>query len=184
MIDSPKEYLPEYILSALHIESYEPSPSQHSKIGRLHNSIVGHFGLERTLKRFKDLKDTWEYQRQHIRYYIDHCPCCQKMNMLKIPIHAHGFTTSTYTPMECLNTDFIGPFSDQGYFLVIVDTFTRWVELYHNKMRQLYLLQSVSSNTSVVLEHLINYDRIMVLISSQKQFANFSSLLVSNTVLH
>ena len=26
MIDSPKEYSPEYILSALHIESYEPSP--------------------------------------------------------------------------------------------------------------------------------------------------------------
>ena len=53
------------------------------------------------------------------------------MNMLKIPIHAHGFTTSTYTPMECLNIVFIGPFPDQGYILVIVDTFTRWVELYH-----------------------------------------------------
>ena len=87
--------------------------------------------LERTLKRFKDLNDTWEYQRQHVRYFIDHCPCCQKMKMLKIPIHAHGFTTSTYTPMECLNIDFIGPFPDQGYILVIVDTFTRWVELYH-----------------------------------------------------
>ena len=53
------------------------------------------------------------------------------MNMLKIPLHAHGFTTSTYTPMECLNIDFISPFPDQGYILVIVDTFTRWVELYH-----------------------------------------------------
>ena len=53
------------------------------------------------------------------------------MNMLKISIHAHGFTTSTYTPMECLNIDFIGPFPDQGYILVIVDTFTCWVELYH-----------------------------------------------------
>ena len=51
--------------------------------------------------------------------------------MLKIPIHAHGFTISTYTPMECLNIDFIGPFPDQGYILVIVDTFTRLVELYH-----------------------------------------------------
>ena len=27
--------------------------------------------------------------------------------------------------------DFISPFPDQGYILVIVDTFTRWVELYH-----------------------------------------------------
>ena len=31
----------------------------------------------------------------------------------------------------CLNIDFIGPFPDQGYILVTVDTFTRWVELYH-----------------------------------------------------
>jgi hypothetical protein len=57
----------------------------------------------------------------------------QKMSMLKIPIHAHGFSTSTYTPMECLNIDFIGPFPDGGYVLVIVDTFTRWVQLYHTK---------------------------------------------------
>ena len=54
----------------------------------LHNT--GHYGLEHALKRFKDLKDTWEYQRQHIRYFIDSCPCCQKMNMLKILIHTHG----------------------------------------------------------------------------------------------
>ena len=66
MIDSPKEHSPEYILSALHIEPNKPSPSQYSKISLLHNSIVGHSGLERTLKRFKDLNDTWEYQRQHI----------------------------------------------------------------------------------------------------------------------
>ena len=59
-----------------------------------------------------------------------HCPCCQKMNVLKIPIHAHSFTTSTYSPMDCLNRDFIGPFPDKGYILVIVCTFTRWVELY------------------------------------------------------
>ena len=76
--------------TALHIELYEPSPSQYSMICMMHNTFVGHFGLERTLKRFKDLKDTWEYQRQHIRYFIDSCPCCQKMNMLKILIHTHG----------------------------------------------------------------------------------------------
>ena len=89
----------------------------------LHNTVVGHYEVKRTLKRVKDLKDTWE--QQHVRYYVDHCPCCQKMNVLKIPIHAHGFTTSTYTSMECLNIDFVGSFPDQGYILVIVDTLTR-----------------------------------------------------------
>jgi transposase InsO family protein len=41
-----------------------------------------------------------------------------------------GIATSSYTPMECLNVDFIGPLPDGGYILVIVDTFTRWVELF------------------------------------------------------
>ena len=52
------------------------------------------------------------------------------MSMLKQPIHSHPFTTSRYYPMECLNIDFIGPFPDKGYVLVIIDTFTRWVELF------------------------------------------------------
>ena len=113
IIDSPEKYSPEYILSALHIESYKPRPSQYFKIGMLHNTVVSHYGLERTLKRFKNLKDNWEYQRQHVRYFIHHCPCRQKMDMLQIPIYANGFTTSTYTPIECLNIDFIGPFPDE-----------------------------------------------------------------------
>ena len=47
------------------------------------------------------------------------------MSVLKISIHAHGFTTLTYTPIECSNIDFLGPFPDKGYILVIVYTFTR-----------------------------------------------------------
>jgi transposase InsO family protein len=53
------------------------------------------------------------------------------MSMLKVPIHAHGFSTSTYTPIGCPNIDFVGLIPDEGYVLVIIDTFTRWVELYH-----------------------------------------------------
>ena len=52
------------------------------------------------------------------------------MNMLKISILAHGFITSTYAPMKCLNIDFIRSFPNQGYTLVIVCTFNRWVRLY------------------------------------------------------
>ena len=55
MIDSPKEYSPEHILSALHIEPLSIFQNWHAM---LHNTVVGHYGLERTLKRIKDLKDT------------------------------------------------------------------------------------------------------------------------------
>jgi adenine-specific DNA glycosylase len=32
--------------------------------------------------------------------------------------------------MEVLNIDFLGPYPDKGYVLVIIDTFTRWIELF------------------------------------------------------
>ena len=133
MVDFPQEYTPDAIMSANTIEKFKLTRDQYNTISKVHNSQVGHFGLERTLKRLIDKKIVWQYMRQHVRWFIDHCSCCQKMSMLKVPIHAHGFSTSTYTPMECLNIDFIGPFPDGGYVLVIIDTFTRWVELFHTE---------------------------------------------------
>jgi len=109
-------------------------------IGKVHNSVCGHHGVERTLRMLttpssKDsnvtlIKRNTPYLRTHIKQYIAMCPNCQKMSMIKIPIITHPFTTSRYYPMECLNIDFVGPFPDKGYILVIIDTFTRWVELY------------------------------------------------------
>jgi hypothetical protein len=52
------------------------------------------------------------------------------MSVLKVPIAAHPFTVSSYLPMERLQTDFIGPFPDDSYILVIICCFTSWVELY------------------------------------------------------
>ena len=113
------------------MEKFKLTRNQQRVIASVHNSFVGHFGLERTIKRLKVIGETWEFQRQHVRHFIDRCPCCQKMSMLKIPIHAHQFTTSTYVPMKCLNIDFVGSFPDGGYILLIVCTFTRWIEPYH-----------------------------------------------------
>ena len=76
----------ENIISASIIEKFKLTPNQQRVIASVHNSFVGHFGLERTLKRLKEIGETWEFQRQHVRYFIDRCPCCQKMSMLKIPI--------------------------------------------------------------------------------------------------
>jgi hypothetical protein len=131
MTDSPAEYRKSEILSSTIIPKFKLTDYQYKTISSLHNSNDRHFGLERTMKRLQEVNKRWEFQRHHVRWSIDHFPLGQKMSMLKIPIHAHGFSTSTYTPMQCLNVDFIGPFSDGGYIFVIVDTFTRWVELFH-----------------------------------------------------
>jgi transposase InsO family protein len=109
-------------------------------IGMVHNSVSGHHGFERTLRMLTTpssadsnitlINKPIQFLRQHIKQFIKMCPCCQKMSMIKIPIHAHPFTTSTYLPMQCLNIDFVGPYPDGGYVMVIIDTFTRWVELF------------------------------------------------------
>jgi hypothetical protein len=111
-------------------------------IGKVHNSVSGHHGLERTLRMLTTpsssdskitlIKKQIPFLRSYIKQYIAQCPCCQKMSMIKVPIHSHPFTTSRYYPMECLNIDFIGPYPDGGYVHVIIDTFTRWVELQYS----------------------------------------------------
>ena len=80
-IDSPEEYSNSRILPVIS-RSFKPRDILYSKIGKLHNSRVGHFGVERILKRFLAQNDTWKYQRQHVkwfivswkRYYLD-CVC-------------------------------------------------------------------------------------------------------------
>ena len=131
MIDSPREYTADMILAATIIPKIQLTDIQYKTIASVHNSMVGHYGLSRTMKRLKANQHKWEFMENHVRYFIDFCPQCQKMSMIKIPIHAHPFTTSSYYPMECLNIDFVGPFPDGGHILVIIDTFTRWTELYH-----------------------------------------------------
>jgi RNase H-like domain found in reverse transcriptase len=70
MIDFPQEYTPETIMSANIIEKFKLTREQYNTIRKVHNSQVGHFGLERTLKRLKDTNKTWQFQRQHVRCVI------------------------------------------------------------------------------------------------------------------
>ena len=51
MIDSSEEYSNSRILSVIS-RSFKPSDILSSKIGKLYNSKVGHFGIERMLKHF------------------------------------------------------------------------------------------------------------------------------------
>jgi transposase InsO family protein len=133
MSEEPDLYDELDILCAI-TEKFVLNSSEYQMISSVHNSLVGHSGLERTVKRLtfklQNLKTSWKFLRQKVKRFIALCPCCQKMSQLKIPIAAHPFTVSSYSPMECLNIDFVGPYPDGGYVLVLVDTFTRWVELY------------------------------------------------------
>ena len=68
--------------------------------------------------------------KQHVRTFIQNCPCCQKLSAKDPKINTSHFATSNYAIFDTLNVDYIGPFPDKGYILVIIDTFTRWTELF------------------------------------------------------
>lgn len=68
--------------------------------------------------------------KQHVRSYIRNCPCCQKLSAVDAKINAAHFSTSTHAIFDTLNIDYVGPFPDKGYILVIIDTFSRWTEMF------------------------------------------------------
>ena len=53
-----------------------------------------------------------------------------KMSVIYTPVHIHKYTTSTYRPFDAVNIDYIGPYPDNGYVLIMICSFTRWTELY------------------------------------------------------
>ena len=104
------------------------------RIKAVHNSSVGHHGVERTLAYLQKQGHHWKYMRDHVKTFVKQCPLCQKMNRLKIPIRTVRFTLARYNVMERVNMDTIGPLppDEQGneYILVIIDCFSRWVQMY------------------------------------------------------
>ena len=143
------------VLSVLQTQEIEKGNYLTSVIRQTHNYLVGHHGINRTcqavkvaLKVHADLgidkddmriiyKDAYSQTeiKGRVTEYIKKCAICQK-------ISAHGiellkttpWTGSTYAPGECIQMDHIGPFplDERGntHILVIIDTCTRWLELY------------------------------------------------------
>jgi transposase InsO family protein len=106
---------------------------QYQNISKVHNSLVGHFGVEKTLTRLIEGEQSWRGMRRHVRQFIRQCPTCQKLSDKKLALKLHPFTRASYDPMEILNVDTIGPVAvddfNNCHILVIIDCFTRWVEL-------------------------------------------------------
>jgi hypothetical protein len=113
------------------IRSIEPATDEQIVyIQMCHNAIVGHNGVDRTLTRLFSLQQVWKNMKQHVRTYINNCACCQKLSAIDPKIKASHFETSNYAIFDTLNVDYIGPFPDKGYILVIIDTFSRWTEMF------------------------------------------------------
>ena len=167
----------EYVLSLSEYEQlslldeFKLDTDIYKKISQVHNSKNGHFGVERTVYKLHKSQQEWPFMREHVRKFIKQCPCCQKMNVLKIPIHTHPFTTAAYAPMERINVDTIGPLEadDDGntYIIVVVDCFSRWLELYPVRDT------SAEAAAAVLLDHTSRYGMANQILSDNgSQFVN------------
>ena len=84
--DSVPSDIAEAVVSALH-EIIHVSDSQLEKIEMSHNPMVGHGGVLRTTEHLKGLEEEWLDMEHHFKDFIQNCACCQKMSVIKIPVH-------------------------------------------------------------------------------------------------
>ena len=109
----------------------KPTKRQYRAISAVHNSIAGHQGVKNTMAKLKQQEIHWEYMRRHVECFIRYCPECQELSQVKPNNISHQFTASSYWSTDRLAIDFAGPHDDGGYVLLVIDTFSRWVELFH-----------------------------------------------------
>ena len=72
-----------------------------------HNAIVGHNGVDRTFTRLFSLQQVEKNMKQHVRTFIQNCPCCQKLSAKDPNINASHFATLNYAIFDTLNVDYI-----------------------------------------------------------------------------
>ena len=135
--NSPSNHKPTHTLAVLEHEIFPHrlTDEVHTRITQAHNSEVGHFGVDKTITHLVKTGNKWKNMRRHIRQFVHQCPVCQKLKERHLALKVHPFTTAAYLPMDVLNIDTIGPMDSPDedgntYILVIIDCFTRWVELY------------------------------------------------------
>ena len=125
-------------------------------IRKVHNSVAGHNGVEKTLQKLAEKGiSPWFRMRENVKQYIKHCPICQKLDQRATIVNTSPFTLASREPMRSLSVDSIGPLPTDEFgnvhILVIIDDFTRFVELY--AIKDVSALQAAR----VLLNHLGRY---------------------------
>ena len=100
----------------------------------VHNALVGHRGVERTVSYLRAQGHSWPHMKDHVRTFIRLCPCCQKMDVAKRQTTTQLYNLSARAPHELINIDTleINQVDECGYshIIVVIDCFSRWVELF------------------------------------------------------
>ena len=94
---------------------------------------AGHAGRLKTMFRLSS-RVYWPSMRRDVYKYIQACASCQKFKYQNSPTAAPMQVHTVTQPWHTIGIDIMGPFPPtfrkKRYLLVIVDYFTRWVELF------------------------------------------------------
>jgi transposase InsO family protein len=102
-------------------------------ISNFHASIIsGHLGIRKTFHRLEE-RFYWRSMRRDVSSYINRCQKCQVSKILRVP-PAPASSFSPESPWEVITVDLMGPYppgtNQSTYLLVVVDMFTKFVELF------------------------------------------------------
>jgi len=116
-------------------ENQRVPQDKYKLISSVHNTIVGHMGVDKTYDRLVAQGHKWPQMKSHISTFIaKHCPCCQKMAVNKIINSSQPFTLSSYDIMQRVACDSTGRLpldaNNNEYLVSIIDHFSRFIEIY------------------------------------------------------
>jgi len=108
----------------------------------MHNSVVGHLGVDHTYKALKLRGHNWMGMKNDLsglKTYISECIICQKIKWRR-PANWEDLVDHhlySVTPLQELSIDTLGPFPEDEfgmrYIILIVNNFSKFVGLYPEK---------------------------------------------------
>ena len=94
---------------------------------------AGHSGQQKTLFRL-NTRVFWNSMRKDVHNYVNACEACQQFKYDNTPSSSQMQIHSVNEPWHTIGIDLMGPFPvtsrNKRFLLVIVDYFTRWIELF------------------------------------------------------
>ena len=113
------------------------SKSVDDEISLVHNSIIGHHGVVRTMNMLKAKNVRINQMKEEVTTFIASCPLCQKIRLGQGSMDAALHSSMVSTPGEVWCIDTMGPYPEDElgmlYIVVCIDAFTRYAVLYPTK---------------------------------------------------
>lgn len=117
----------------LHWRVWIPEALQSTVISAFHsNTLMGHAGIRKTYGKLEQ-RVYWPNLRRDVQRYVNHCLVCQQSKRALLPkVPASSFQVNS--PWDLVTIDLMGPYkkgvNQSTHLLVIVDYFSRFVEMY------------------------------------------------------